>query len=434
MQTAPLKRQSAIAHLRRSSDDDRQSRFSRWAIDYPVIPILLGLIAALSAATATASLIARAGFPLPPDKARIGCIDGLRGYLALAVLGHHFIIWTQITRLGGLWANPTNLFFSQLGSAGVALFFMTTGLVFYPRILKGFGAASWPSIYIGRIFRIMPLIAASVAIISFIIAARGMASLDPRYPIYAVEWITSWSQPPLLGFPDSGRFNAYVLWSLRHEWLFYLLVLPGCAIAMDAIRGHVSSWAVPVALLVLAVLAQLLKLPGTIWPFLPLFAMGMLAYECQQVEHLAKSFRTPAIAVIAAAGLLTCMIFFATPYGFGMPLFAFFFFCVACGNDMGGILRTRGALVLGECSYGIYLLHGTILILLFEDAATLTGSLPLNILPLIMLPMAAILVTVTTAITHLTVERPAIALGRHIGRLWTRRGAGVIGPEADVAP
>lgn len=44
---------------------------------------------------------------------------------------------------------------------------MTTGLVFYPRVLAGFFKTSWPATYATRVFRIVPLILFSVIIITF---------------------------------------------------------------------------------------------------------------------------------------------------------------------------------------------------------------------------------------------------------------------------
>jgi hypothetical protein len=71
------------------------------ATGYPIVTIAVGLILAYVVATFAAGLLANRGFPLPPEERRIGCIDGLRGYLALSVFAHHFIKWIQVIRFPG---------------------------------------------------------------------------------------------------------------------------------------------------------------------------------------------------------------------------------------------------------------------------------------------------------------------------------------------
>src|SRR6476661_365493 len=101
---------------------------------YPIAAIIAAAVLAYLSATILSGRVATAGFPLPPDERRIGCIDGLRGYLALSVLVYHAIVWMQLTRLGGSWSPPQLALFEQLGAGSVALFFMVTGLLFYPRV------------------------------------------------------------------------------------------------------------------------------------------------------------------------------------------------------------------------------------------------------------------------------------------------------------
>ncbi len=99
--------------------------------------MLLGVSVAIVCVSFAGTRAVAVGFPLASGKDRIGCTDGLRGYLALFVLAHHFFIWVQIDRPGGTWAKPTVDVFNNFGQGTVALFFMTTGLVFYPYILSG---------------------------------------------------------------------------------------------------------------------------------------------------------------------------------------------------------------------------------------------------------------------------------------------------------
>ncbi len=411
-------------------------------IMYPILPIVAGALLTFIGTTLVGFLAVSAGFPLPPINRRIGCIDGLRGYLALSVLVHHFVIWIQVTRLGGSWSVPTVNVLNNLGAGGVALFFMTTGLVFYPRILSGFRTTSWLATYITRAFRIIPLVMISVLIITLIIMARTGARPGLSFPKEAAEWITAWSQPSLLGYPDTGRINAYVLWSLWYEWIFYILVLPVCALAMDFIRGRLPSWTVPAALLLVSLIARHLPVLQRVHlhelqnlpQYMPLFAIGMLAYEVQKSSVLNRRLQGSAATIFAALSLAVGMASARTPYAIPqLCLFAFFFIAVACGNNLAGLLRTKGALALGECSYGIYLLHGIALSLLFVDGSWLLNSFTTGQV-FLFLPLVALVIACVTPLTYMLIERPMIATGSRIARSLTGRKISKDSPQVEAAP
>ena len=405
---------------------------------YPIATILAGAACAYLLATLCGAALARWGFPLPPAGRRLGCIDGLRGYLAISVLIHHFIIWIQVLRLGTGWTAPTMYVFNQFGAGAVALFFMTTGFVFYPRVLAGLRATSWPAVYVTRIFRIVPMTAASVVLIAAVVMLRTGHGPGHGDAAVVLKWLTTWGEPDLLGYPDTGRMNAYVLWSLWFEWLFYLFVLPVCAGLMDLLRGRAPSWMVPALLLLFGWKGQLLPIAypavvASLMPYLPLFAIGMLAFECQRRTWLAAVLARPAMGLVAGLALVFAAKWNQTPYSSSMPLYGIGFGCIACGNSLFGLLRTRGALVLGECSFGIYLVHGLVLSLIYTDAAGLTARMPTYALPALLIP-AAIAVTFLTAGTHLAVERPFIRLGSRLARLWTGRRINPEAAQVEVAP
>lgn len=368
--------------------------------------LIFAMFVALAAATLVGEFLASRKFPLP-DRGRIGQIDGLRGYLALAVMCHHFVIWSGVNA-GRPWSEPKLAFFNQLGKGGVGLFFMTTGIVFYPRILRGLRENNWVSIYISRVFRIVPLLLASVLAITGIIMVRFGLRPDEHYPLQVLTWLMGVPQS-LMGFAGSTRINAGVLWSIFFEWQFYFLVLPLCALLRMLVGGR--TWIVPAALLVLSLAAR--PIGGGLAGFAPLFAMGMLGYEAGMRPGLAAALRSRVASVAALASLGVGMTMFRTPFDIAaLPLFGFFFACVACGNDLFGILRTRGARVLGEISYGIYLIHGTVLYLTF----TLVMTGPAHI---VALPLLAVLVTLICAGTFLAIENPFIHLGRKLSKRLT---------------
>lgn len=400
--------------------------------------LVIAITIAMIAATLVASGLARLGFPLPAAERWIGCVDGLRGYLALSVMIHHFFIWIQSTRLGGSWGHPAIHLLNELGVGGVALFFMTTGLVFYPRILAGLRRTSWPTVYVSRIFRILPLVAVSVGIVTGVIILRTGAMLDSAYLGSAAGWLSAWSEPDLLGYPDSARINAYVLWSLKYEWVFYLLLLPVCAAAMDGVRHfRFPTWALPVGLLfgslVGRVVLSLQHVHLNFLQYLPLFAVGMLAFECQSRQTFARILTRPAATIGAVLALVVGMSVAQFPFGLALPCFGFFFITVACGNSLGGLLTNRGALVLGECSFGLYLLHGILLDILFTDAKPLFDSLKTVMLPTL-LPVVMVATVLMAATTYLVIERPMIRSGRWLTRRFVGRRTRLTNSEVEVAP
>jgi peptidoglycan/LPS O-acetylase OafA/YrhL len=262
-----------------------------------------------------------------------------------------------------------------------------------------------------------------------IIMARSGGVLDLSFLVDAGQWIAAWGEPPLLHYPDTGRLNAYVLWSLYYEWLFYIFILPLCALAMDRVRGRLPSYIVPVALLIVSLGARNLPLDRihsvtlqTLPTFMPLFAIGMLAFEVRKSSALNRLLQRPAASAVAIAALIAGMV--SAPFPYAVPqlfLFTVFFFAVANGNDLFGLLRTKGALALGECSFSIYLLHGIALDLLFVDGAPFLSRFSTNAL-VFFLPFVALVVACVTPLTYALIERPMISVGRRLARPLTGRG------------
>lgn len=385
-------------------------------MSYPIPGLLTGLFLFFLGAILVADAVARLGFPLPAGEKRIGQIDGLRGFLCLAVMFHHFVVWMQIARLGGEWSQPTINFFQMIGSGAVALFFMATGLLFYPRIRAGFAANNWPSIFVSRLFRIVPLSIVAVAMVTAVVMFHTGRGLDESYPDAALRWITATGMPPLLGYADSARVSAYVLWTLNMEWIFYLLALPACALLMDLFRSRRwPSWTLPLFLMLAGIVLKKTFHDVIFWKYLPMFATGMLAFELQSRPDIARRLQSHRVTWAALASLAFAIIVFKSPLDLAWPFLAFFFVAVACGNDMGGLLRSRAAVVLGECSYGMYLMHGMLLFLLFTHGKALTDPVSTAFLPLF-LPLLAMLLVPLVSTTYLLIERPGMKTGHSLAR------------------
>ncbi len=371
----------------------------------PDIGLLIAIFAGFTMTSWLAGYAARR--EAPRSASRFVAIDGLRGYLALAVVAHHFVIWRAIVETGRPWSAPESHWQNQLGAGAVALFFMTTGFLFFPIVKNGANATNWPAFFIKRCFRIIPPTLVSVALVALLIAIEYRNFPSRSFFKEVIFWVTGWSEATLLGIPEAGRANAFVLWSLWYEWVFYLLLLPLFSTVSWCARGRLPDWLLPVIVIAGAFAMQIAGRSNPIWHYLPLFGAGMLVRVLSRIPQVRQMCEHPAMAIVALTVLAIGMVSMAWPYFAALPFFALFFLTVACGNTLFGVLSAPGAQALGEASFGIYLLHGVILYAGFHGfAADHVTVGHLATLPLFMMVTAMLAMTMFHWI-----ERPAIALG-----------------------
>jgi peptidoglycan/LPS O-acetylase OafA/YrhL len=384
-------------------------------MEFPIAWMGLSAIVALLCAVGVGSFAARFGFPVPDERFRSGNIDGLRGYLALLVMASHFSIWTEMTR-GGDWHPAPGTMLSNFGVLSVTLFFMITGFLFYPKVAGGFTVTRWRALYVSRVFRIIPLQFVVLVVVSLIALARQGFIIGDDYlklPIRAAEWMTGYSQPDLFGYHNTGLINAFVLWSLRYEWTFYLLVLPVLALLSGWRPIARRPFLVPAAMIATGYIAHRVH-PGPLFlDSLMAFGFGILSrliLDVMPLDRLRSAPVTIGVAILFIGVVLTM------PNALDLRVLtvvAMFFLCIAAGNRFGGIVTFRGALVLGECSFGIYMLHGIVLNLFFVSAAPLIARQSLAMIVLLF-PLLAIAAVLVAILAFLCVERPMIRLGRRV--------------------
>lgn len=362
--------------------------------------MLTAMALTLVIATAVGSKFAKVGFPLPSGS-RIGCVDGLRGYLAISVMFHHCIIWLSFQN-GQPWVEPTSNLYNQLGKSAVALFFMTTGLVFYSKINNGIFGNNWFAIYNSRFFRIIPMLLLSTLLCATIVAFENGVTPNRYFPIEIVSWLAG-KQIPLMNVKGSSLVNAGVLWSISWEWLFYFLLLPLFATLRQVLK-YKSSWYFLALLLAVSLLGRFTGY--NLFKFSPLFIIGMFAGEAVNMPNARVKLARSSVSYLVIMAIILEVTAFHDPYGLiQMCLLGFVFISIACGNGIFGILSSRGALVLGEISFSIYVLHGIALYVIFH----LIG---INWSPIIFMPVIAFFVLIASTCTFFIVERPGMALGR----------------------
>lgn len=364
-------------------------------------------------ATMLAAFLTRKILPGQPVASRNAALDGLRGYLAFGVLLHHAAIWYFFMH-GAEWGLPAPSVYRQLGEHCVEIFFMITAFLFVGKLLDAKQRPiDWLQLYVGRVLRIVPLYLLAILTLCVLIGIdTGWEAHEPIGELarHVGQWLSFnfVRESNINGHPLTPVFIAFVIWSIKYEWLFYIS-LPIIAVVLR-VRVPVVLVAVCAALLTLSCLFQ----SGLIFHLS--FVAGALAGAVARHDRLATALRTRAAAAVALAAF-AALLFVEMPGGMALPLMFVPFCVVACGNGLFGILTNDAALEMGDISYGVYLFHGL----------AMAGTILLIVGPRRSGEMSAgdfwslvgivcIGVVIATAMLHRFVERPALA---QVSR-WTR--------------
>ncbi|HLX98514.1 MAG TPA: acyltransferase [Roseiarcus sp.] len=382
---------------------------------YSALPYLLTM--ALLLGLASTPLFRLADTPPTDVAARVSAIDGLRGLLALAVFFHHSAIWHQYL-LTGEWRLPPSRFYANLGPAGVSMFFMITGYLFWSQMLKAKGRPNFLKLYIGRLFRIVPLYLVLALIVLGVVGFATRWRLNESPFALSVE-VARALAGGLVTIPH--EINAYrgtwfvsagVTWSLRYEWMFYTSLIVTAFFA----RGALGGLLLPLAGLTIAIVLALLGRDPFGTALILLFSIGMIAAAVRKPFASALA-RVPQWALSAAAVAFVALALtrFDGVYGVTPELMlGAAFLLVVSGTTVFGLLLTRPARRLGDVSYGIYLLQGPVLLLAFSLPWLKAPSAASPAVHWALVAVAAAALTVFATLTHSLVERPGIQAGRRV--------------------
>jgi len=325
--------------------------------------ILLGPAMVALGGIATAAIISRCSkfyrAELAAEAAtRELSLDGLRGLAALMVVVHHAALFRGWLNTG-VWGEAGAPWLLALGPAGVHLFFMLTGFLFWSKARAGNGKLNIWKLWRGRFYRIAPLyLFAAAAVLAVTVAVHGASTLAPK------NWNSCWRifglgifqwRPLSDGFTPAS-INAHVVWTLWFEWRFYF-ALP--FIAWFAVRQRTYWLAVAAGV---GMFALHFFVADVRMQLLLTFILGMLCPVLLENEKLAQWLRSK---TASGAALATTVLLAVLNQGeflaiyFAVALFPIFL-AAAAGNDFWGILTARTTRCLGAVSYSLYLLHGTL--------------------------------------------------------------------------
>ncbi|MDE2599740.1 MAG: acyltransferase [Rhodocyclaceae bacterium] len=350
---------------------------------------------------------------------RVNTIDGLRGYLALSVMLHHAVIaraWLET----GHWTLPGDPFYGQLGAIAVSLFFIITGYLFWGKLIAQEGRINWRALYIGRVFRIAPTY--WIAISGMVLVVFWQSDFQLREPIADLtKKLLQWYGG--LGLLVGHDFNNYdtvwiiiagVVWTLKYEWRFYLALLPASLLAKRRLHLPAS-----IGLLIVSIILANLQNSES-WRYTTLFAVGMIVASLAEIGvKISLSDKLASLTLIAV--LTGTFALNSGPFSTWQALFlGVAFLLVENGASLFGLLTSLPAIRLGHASYGIYLLQGFVFSIGFNNSILrpiVTGN---NIGFWIVTIAGMLLLYTVAALVYSGVERPAIALGRRLGKQKTK--------------
>lgn len=344
---------------------------------------------------------------------RYGSIDGLRGFLAISVFFHHYII-TWYWKNNGVWERPPEHYYQNYGKVGVAIFFMITGYLFASKVLKEGKGIDWLGLYRSRVLRIFPLYVFALIAMSIIVFSSSgfkMISSGREIANEYFNWII-FHGDMINGFKDTKNIIAGVDWTLKYEWIFYAsLPFLALIIKRSMLGGNLLIIASCMVLFFKPILFASINTVITTEFFL-LFAIGWLsacAYKKNRVQSsLIKSRATSSVVLLA----IVAAIFYPDTMSFmHVLIISFFFILIFMGNDLFGVLSAKSTLLLGEISYSIYLLHGIVLYLVFSITDFSAHNYTVYSY-LALMPAISIAIVVLSSFTFVLVEKPFIALGR----------------------
>lgn len=369
---------------------------------------------------------------------RFSAIEGLRAWLAWAVVFSHIGQCVGVDMLGGHW-----VWFARAGETAVLVFIAISGFVIAGLVLDK--QEPWPRYILRRAFRIFPAywIAFMAALLALPFAIAAIASTpwanDPAYgwdnlmhgwadtmlrhtgAQLALHLTLLQGLVPDSVWPMTGTAVLGPAWSLTLEWQFYL-VAPALVWLMAQRRWRFVT-------VLAAVLLALAFHEGAFGQFnLPSFLPGaafifIIGIGCRvgYTEMKRVAIAPEVVLLCLLAGLLYADAFWLALW---LAVYAFLlneerWSDSPIGRVLHAMLQSKPAQYLGARSYSVYLIHLPVLQLstwAIVTHVTVTQSQLTLLLVLVVTP----LVLIASDVLYRLVERPMIALGARLANATPR--------------
>lgn len=340
-------------------------------------------------------------------------LDGLRGILALSVFIHHAIIsYAYVTQ--GRWELPPSQFYTQLGQSSVGLFFIMSAYLFWGKVLREGTSIRWSQLYVGRVFRIVPMYVVAITSMLAIIMVRADFTLrEPLGHVIGefIRWLGFgfFRKPDINGYADSSLILAGVTWTLYYEWILYFSL----RLTYYASRPPVRYWFVFGGWVLFSLITFWRH--GGAWTYTALFFTGMAIATLRQ-SSWCPVIKPIVVRIVSLTSLAAVFVFFPhIQNGLSVCLLGLFFYGLCAGENIFGLLTARATQRLGQISYSVYIMQGIALTLFYAVPAIRGWSVasPLHYWGSVL--ACGILLVVTSTATYALIEAPYIRIGRNVG-------------------
>ncbi|MEN3940362.1 acyltransferase [Prosthecobacter sp. SYSU 5D2] len=353
--------------------------------------------------------------PLPGNQ-RILALDTLRFIAAIIVVFEHCnSVYSMVPKLPFFLAGFFN------AKSAVAFFFVLSGYVLHLSLKnKTLTPRSYASFMVKRVFRLYPLFYVSLALGALVLLGLPLSSIESLVNSYftyetirqnhhdVFQWLmqTTMVMPPI----ENTFFNP-PMWTLTAE-LRISILFPLLSALLAILHWRI---ALAVTLLIFCASPTLADFTIPTIGMIPLFALGIILARLVETK---PAMKVPTAGLLVTGILLYCAAtwldrksigvlgqFYVAGLGSAMIMLA------TIKNSFLSTSLSRPWLVsLGQCSYGIYILHFPILLL------TAYGFSFIKVPAFIFFGTVLVLTTLVSLLLYGLVEVPFINMGRKLAK------------------